>query len=168
LTEFGSLQLVGEIDKDVIKNIKNAKNYLSDFKYKEIRTIIQDNIGKKIKFGIPKYCVPKIRHLTLCTPKIRPLTVCGHKIHPLTLCIRKIRPHKRGLYAQDFAKVTEFPRADLSHAYLVEADFEGVQCQGANFRGAQCQGANFRGCEQRICTICWRYFSSSSANSCKT
>jgi hypothetical protein len=27
-----------------------------DFKYKEIRTIIQDNIGKKIKFGIPKYC----------------------------------------------------------------------------------------------------------------
>jgi hypothetical protein len=29
-TEFGSLQLVGEIDKDVIKNIKNAKNYLND------------------------------------------------------------------------------------------------------------------------------------------
>jgi hypothetical protein len=26
------------------------------------------------------------------------------------------KEHKRGLYAQDFAKVTEFPRADLSHA----------------------------------------------------
>jgi uncharacterized protein YjbI with pentapeptide repeats len=57
------------------------------------------------------------------------------------------KEHKRGLYAQDFAKVTEFPGADLSHAYLVEADFEDVQCQGANFRFAQCQGANFRGAQ---------------------
>jgi hypothetical protein len=27
------------------------------------------------------------------------------------------KEHERGLYAQDFAKVTEFPGADLSHAY---------------------------------------------------
>jgi uncharacterized protein YjbI with pentapeptide repeats len=51
---------------------------------------------------------------------------------------------ERGLYAQDFAKVTEFPRADLSHAYLVGASFENARCQGANFRDARCQGANFR------------------------
>jgi hypothetical protein len=33
---------------------------------------------------------------------------------------------ERGLYTQDFAKVTEFPRADLSHAYLVKANFRGT------------------------------------------
>jgi uncharacterized protein YjbI with pentapeptide repeats len=53
------------------------------------------------------------------------------------------KEHKRGLYAQDFAKVTEFPRADLSHAYLVGASFEHAQCQGVNFWHAQCQGADF-------------------------
>ncbi|WP_180323874.1 pentapeptide repeat-containing protein [bacterium endosymbiont of Bathymodiolus sp. 5 South] len=50
---------------------------------------------------------------------------------------------EHGLYAQDFAKVAGFPRADLSHAYLVEASFSDTQCQGASFRGAQCQGADF-------------------------
>ena len=53
------------------------------------------------------------------------------------------KEHKRGLYAQDFAKVTEFPRADLSHAYLVGADFGHAQCQEAYFWHAQCQGARF-------------------------
>jgi uncharacterized protein YjbI with pentapeptide repeats len=53
------------------------------------------------------------------------------------------KEHKHGLYAQDFAKVTEFPRADLSHAYLVGASFEHAQCQGVNFWHAQCQGADF-------------------------
>jgi uncharacterized protein YjbI with pentapeptide repeats len=53
------------------------------------------------------------------------------------------KEHKRGLYAQDFAKVTEFPRADLSHAYLVGASFEHAQCQEVNFWHAQCQGVNF-------------------------
>jgi hypothetical protein len=85
-------------------------------------------------------CTPKIhtltlhkrktRPLTLCMPKIRPLTLHKRKTRPLTLCIQKIR---RGLYTQDFAKVTEFPRADLSHAYLVKANFRGAQCQEANF-----------------------------------
>ncbi|VVH60191.1 hypothetical protein BSPCLSOX_2661 [uncultured Gammaproteobacteria bacterium] len=50
---------------------------------------------------------------------------------------------EHGLYAQDFAKVAGFPRADLSHAYLVEASFSDTQCQGASFRGAQCQGVDF-------------------------
>jgi hypothetical protein len=44
-TEFETLQLEGEIAKDVIKNIKNAKNYFSDFRYKEIRTIIFDDFN---------------------------------------------------------------------------------------------------------------------------
>jgi predicted transcriptional regulator len=44
------------------------------------------------------------------------------------------KEHKRGLYAQDFAKVAGFPRADLSHAYLVKAHnllaiFTLFQCQ---------------------------------------
>jgi hypothetical protein len=30
---------------------------------------------------------------------------------------------EHGLYAQDFAKIAQFPKADLSHAYLVRADF---------------------------------------------
>jgi uncharacterized protein YjbI with pentapeptide repeats len=33
-----------------------------------------------------------------------------------------------GLYTQDFAKVADFPGADLSHAYLVKADFGYAQC----------------------------------------
>jgi hypothetical protein len=43
------------------------------------------------------------------------------------------KKHKHGLYAQDFAKQEDFPWADLSHAYLVKADFGGAQCQGASF-----------------------------------
>jgi uncharacterized protein YjbI with pentapeptide repeats len=53
------------------------------------------------------------------------------------------KKHKHGLYAQDFAKQEDFPWADLSHAYLVKADFGGAQCQGASFKYAQCQGVNF-------------------------
>jgi hypothetical protein len=50
----------------------------------------------------------------------------------LTLCIPKICPlfkkKEHGLYAQDFAKIAQFPKADLSHAYLVRADFGHAQC----------------------------------------
>jgi hypothetical protein len=53
------------------------------------------------------------------------------------------KKRESGLYTQDFAKVTGFPGADLSHAYLVEASFSDTQCQGASFRGAQCQGVDF-------------------------
>jgi uncharacterized protein YjbI with pentapeptide repeats len=53
------------------------------------------------------------------------------------------KKHKHGLYAQDFAKQEDFPWADLSHAYLVKADFRYAQCQGASFKYAQCQGADF-------------------------
>ena len=53
------------------------------------------------------------------------------------------KKHKHGLYAQDFAKQEDFPWADLSHAYLVKADFRGAQCQEAIFKYAQCQGADF-------------------------
>jgi hypothetical protein len=53
------------------------------------------------------------------------------------------KEEKCGLYTQDFAKVSGFPKADLSHAYLVEANFQHAQCQGASFEDTQCQGANF-------------------------
>jgi hypothetical protein len=76
------------------------------------------------------------------------------------------KKHKRGLYAQDFAKVAGFPRADLSHAYLVGASFGLAWCQGASFKYAASLVFE-RICEQRICTICWQYLSSSNANSCK-
>jgi hypothetical protein len=46
------LQLEGEIAEDVIKNIENSKNYLDDY----IQTIIEDNTGKKAKYGTPKGC----------------------------------------------------------------------------------------------------------------
>ena len=49
----------------------------------------------------------------------------------------------KGIYQQDFSKYYNFPRANLSHAYLQGADFNRTQCQGANFSEAQCQGANF-------------------------
>ncbi|VVH66801.1 hypothetical protein BSPLISOX_1961 [uncultured Gammaproteobacteria bacterium] len=66
--------------------------------------------------------------------------------------------HKHGLYAQDFAKQEDFPWADLSHAYLVKADFRGAQCQGAIFKYAQCQGADFgdaqcQGASFRGCSV---------------
>ena len=54
------------------------------------------------------------------------------------------KEHERGLYTQDFAKVAGFPRADLSHAYLVRASFKEAQCHEAEFWYAQCQGANFQ------------------------
>ncbi len=50
---------------------------------------------------------------------------------------------EEGLYEQDFARVDGFPEANLSHAYLMGANFIDAQCQKANFVDAQCQGANF-------------------------
>ncbi len=50
---------------------------------------------------------------------------------------------KDGLYNQGFAKHTDFPKADLSHAYLIGANFNHTQCQMANFNNAQCQRASF-------------------------
>jgi hypothetical protein len=44
------LQLEGEIDKDVIKNIENTKNYLNESASKKLQAIIKDNTGKEIKF----------------------------------------------------------------------------------------------------------------------
>ncbi|SHN94140.1 pentapeptide repeat-containing protein, partial [bacterium endosymbiont of Bathymodiolus sp. 5 South] len=55
-TEFETLQLEGEIAEDVIKNIENSKNYLDDY----IQTIIEDNTGKKAKYGTPKGCITGI------------------------------------------------------------------------------------------------------------
>ena len=55
-TEFETLQLEGEIAEDVIKNIENSKNYLDDY----IQTIIEDNTGKKAKYGTPKDCTTGI------------------------------------------------------------------------------------------------------------
>jgi hypothetical protein len=62
-----------------------------------------------------------------------------HKTRSLTLHTNEIqttlnllfKERERGLYTQDFAKVTEFSRADLSRAYLVQANFRGAQCQEA-------------------------------------
>ena len=59
-TEFKFLQLEGEIDKNVIKNIENSKNYLNDFKYEEIQEIIKDNTGKKTRYGTPEDCITGI------------------------------------------------------------------------------------------------------------
>jgi len=50
---------------------------------------------------------------------------------------------EEGLYIQDFKGVAEPPKANLSHAYLIGADFISAQCQRANFTNAQCQKANF-------------------------
>jgi uncharacterized protein YjbI with pentapeptide repeats len=55
-TEFETLQLEGEIAEDVIKNIENSKNYLDDY----IQTIIEENTGKKAKYGTPKGCTTGI------------------------------------------------------------------------------------------------------------
>jgi hypothetical protein len=38
------------------KNIENSKNYLDDY----IQTIIEDNTGKKAKYGTPKDCTTGI------------------------------------------------------------------------------------------------------------
>ncbi len=53
------------------------------------------------------------------------------------------KENKHSLYTQDFARATEFPKADLSHAYLMGADFRKAQCQRADFGFAQCQDAVF-------------------------
>ncbi len=50
---------------------------------------------------------------------------------------------EEGLYTQYFARVDGFPKANLSHAYLMGADFTDAWCRGADFTDAQCQGAIF-------------------------
>ncbi len=50
---------------------------------------------------------------------------------------------EKGLYTQDFARVDEFPKANLSCAYLMGVDFTNAQCQGVNFDYAQCQRTFF-------------------------
>ena len=59
----------------------------------------------------------------------------------------------KGIYRQYFSQSEDFPRADLSHAYLQGAGFYKAHCQranlshaylyGANFEQAQCQGTYF-------------------------
>jgi hypothetical protein len=92
------LQLEGEIDKDVIKNIKNAKNYLNESASKKLRKICPLTL-----------CIPKICPLTLCIPKTCPLTLRTHKESPSneiqTTLNLLFNEHKHGLYAQDFAKI---------------------------------------------------------------
>ena len=51
---------------------------------------------------------------------------------------------ENGLYQQDFAAQHNFPRADLSYAYLIYANFDKAQCQLASFYKAQCQEVYFR------------------------
>jgi len=59
---------------------------------------------------------------------------------------------KKGLYTKKFARAAEFPKANLSHAYLMGAVFTNAWCQKANFEGVnfsstQCQKANFEGAD---------------------
>ncbi|CAC9996568.1 hypothetical protein [uncultured Gammaproteobacteria bacterium] len=51
---------------------------------------------------------------------------------------------EEGLYAQGFKGVAKPSKANLSHAYLMGADFRDAQCQGVDFKYAQCQKAVFR------------------------
>ena len=50
---------------------------------------------------------------------------------------------EKGLYAKEFAREDEFPKANLSHACLMGANFGGALCRGASFWKAECQGASF-------------------------
>ena len=50
---------------------------------------------------------------------------------------------EKGLYGQEFARVVGFPKANLSHAYLMGANFGDALCRGAIFWKAECQGAVF-------------------------
>jgi hypothetical protein len=52
-TKFEVLQLEGEITENVIKNIENAKKYLSESLYEDLQTIIKDNKSKEPKYGTP-------------------------------------------------------------------------------------------------------------------
>ena len=54
---------------------------------------------------------------------------------------------EKGLYGQEFARVVEFPKANLSHAYLMGADFTNARCQGADFKYAQCRRTFFIGAQ---------------------
>ena len=56
---------------------------------------------------------------------------------------------EEGLYAQGFKGVAKPSKANLSHAYLMGADFRDAQCQGVDFKYAQCQKANFRDAQCR-------------------
>lgn len=64
------------------------------------------------------------------------------------------KEHEHGLYTQDFARVAEFPKADLLHAYLMGANFERAQCQGVSFEEAQCQGASFYASKCQEASFC--------------
>jgi hypothetical protein len=44
----------------VIKNIENAKKYLSESWYEDLQTIIKDNKSKEPKYGTPKDCTTGI------------------------------------------------------------------------------------------------------------
>ena len=59
-TKFEVLRLEGEITENVIKNIENAKKYLSESLHEDLQTIIEDNTGKKAKYGTPKGCITGI------------------------------------------------------------------------------------------------------------
>ena len=61
---------------------------------------------------------------------------------------------EEGLYKQEFARVVEFPKANLSHAYLIQANFEYAQCQGVNFEYAQCQRTFFIGAQCQDANFC--------------
>ena len=53
-TELKTMQFAGELNKEAIKNIEVAKNYLSDRWYQKMQKIIKDNKGKKADYTIPK------------------------------------------------------------------------------------------------------------------
>jgi hypothetical protein len=55
-TKFEVLRLEGEITENVIKNIENAKKYLSESLYEDLQTIIKDNKSKEPKYGTPEDC----------------------------------------------------------------------------------------------------------------
>ena len=59
-TKFEVLRLEGEITENVIKNIENAKKYLSESWYEDLQTIIKDNKSKEPKYGTPKDCTTGI------------------------------------------------------------------------------------------------------------
>jgi hypothetical protein len=42
--------------ENVIKNIENAKKYLSESLHEDLQTIIKDNKSKEPKYGTPEDC----------------------------------------------------------------------------------------------------------------
>lgn len=64
----------------------------------------------------------------------------------INLLFRNVSGQK-GLYCKF---ISELPKADLSHAYLVWANFSGAYYHAADFRMAHCEGADFNNahCEE--------------------